>query len=96
MLLLVLGLGGPGRGLALGLLERLGEADKDLVDGLGQETSEHVTLDHVTLGPVTIAHGGGEGEAGLLLGLSLAPSKEYDPMNPELSYAGPDIKRKKY
>ena len=96
VLLLVLGLGGPGRGLALGLLERLGEADKDLVDGLGQETPEHVALDHVTLGPVTIAHGGGEGEAGLLLGLGLAPSKEYDPMNPELSHAGPETKNGKY
>ena len=93
VLLLVLGLRGPGRGLTLGLLERLGEANKDLVDGLGQETPEHVALDHVTLGPVAIPHGGGEGEAGLLLGLGLAPSKEDNPMNPELSHPGPETER---
>ena len=90
VLLLVLRLRGPGCGLALGLLERLGEADKDLVHGLWQETSEHVTLDHVTLGPVTVPHGGGEGKTRLLLGLSLAPSKEDNPMNPELGHPGPE------
>ena len=93
VLLLVLRLRGPAGSvtLAAGLLERLREADEDLVDGLGHVAAEHVALDHVApaLAAARVAHRAGEGETRLFVGLSLAAGEKYYSVNPELSHTRP-------
>ena len=93
VLLLVLRLRGPAGPvtLAAGLLERLREADEDLVDGLGHVAAEHVALDHVppALAAARVAHRTGEGETRLFVGLSLAAGEKYYSVNPELSHTRP-------
>ena len=91
--LLVLRLRGPAGPvtLAAGLLERLREADEDLVDGLGHVAAEHVALDHVApaLAAARVAHRAREGETRLFVGLSLAAGEKYYSVNPELRHTRP-------